>query len=422
MIRHIFTIVRNEWRSSLSLWLELVVVASLFWYVVDDLYVTYRTYTQPMGFDIEHTYCLQLGYLNPNSPLYDNSISMEENRAQLLSIRDRIARNPMIEAASTSFHSRPHTWSNRSTSLTYDTLSCIALERLVSPEFFRVYRYQNIDGDTEAMVDALKQGKVILSKDYAERFFGEGKAREALGKEIVRGEPNTTQAQSLRVGAISRIIRYDQFVNWTEYFAVPLGDRMIERYFADRKDPRNLEFSMRVKPEEDKDFIRRFRKEMTDQLSLGNYYIANLYSIEEDRDASQMDNVNEVKTQFFQLGFLLLNIFLGIVGVFWFRTEARRAEIGLRLSLGDTPRGVLSGYFLEGLILLSLAMLPAMAVFYALGHWEIIRVDFLPFDLGRYAIGLGITYLLLILMIVAGIWFPARKAIRISPAEALRAE
>ncbi|KGN71444.1 ABC transporter permease [Porphyromonas sp. COT-239 OH1446] len=422
MIRHILKVMRNEWRTNLSLWIELMIVASLLWVVVDQLYITYQIYRQPMGFDVEHTYCLRLGYLEPNSPLYDHTISVEENRAQLLTIRDRIARNPMIEVASTSLHSRPHTWNNRSISLTHDTLSCTALERIVSPEFFRVYRYQSIDGDTEAMVEALRRGEIILSQDYAERFFGKGKAREALGSEIVRGDPSSDNAQRLRVGAISRIVRYDQFINWTEYFATPMTDPMIERYFADRKDLWGLELSMRVKPEEDRDFIRRFRSEMTEQLTLGNYYIADLYSVEENRDASQVDNFNEIKTKGIIVLFLLVNIFLGVVGVFWFRTEARRAEIGLRLSLGDTPRGILGKYYAEGLLLLLLAMLPAMLVFYALGYWEVIPLGFMQLTLGRYASGLVLTYLLMALMIILGVWAPGRRAIRVSPAEALRSE
>lgn len=33
------------------------------------------------------------------------------------------------------------------------------------------------------------------------------------------------------------------------------------------------------------------------------------------------------------MGFLLLNILLGIVGTFWFRTQHRRAESALRIAV-----------------------------------------------------------------------------------------
>ena len=40
----------------------------------------------------------------------------------------------------------------------------------------------------------------------------------------------------------------------------------------------------------------------------------------------------------------------------------------------------------------------------------------------RFFAGVGATYLLMLLMIVAGILYPARQAVRIQPAEALHEE
>jgi putative ABC transport system permease protein len=43
-------------------------------------------------------------------------------------------------------------------------------------------------------------------------------------------------------------------------------------------------------------------------------------------------------------------------------------------------------------------------------------------EAGRFIITVLISYLLIALMIVIGIWFPARKAMNIQPAEALHDE
>ena len=40
------------------------------------------------------------------------------------------------------------------------------------------------------------------------------------------------------------------------------------------------------------------------------------------------------------MGFLLVNILLGIVGTFWFRTQHRRGELGLRVAVGSTRMGL----------------------------------------------------------------------------------
>lgn len=77
----------------------------------------------------------------------------------------------------------------------------------------------------------------------------------------------------------------------------------------------------------------------------------------------QRKDTGEMNTRLSILFFLLINIFLGIVGTFWFRTRQRQGEIGM-----------------------------------------------------------VITYLLIALMIIAGIWYSANKAACLEPVEALHCE
>lgn len=223
-----------------------------------------------------------------------------------------------------------------------------------------------------------------------------------------------------RVGAVSEIVRYDNFGNWESFFAQRIDNNFLKIFSGEWASA--LEFCVRVKPQEDHDFIRRFRQDMTHQLRLGNYYLGEIQSIPVNKKAYQKDDVNDLQMRAFVILFLLINIFLGITGIFWFRTQYRRAEIGLRISLGDTPAQILKRYYAEGLMLLTAAMIPAMVVIFILGRREILPAHLMDFTTGRYFIGFVITYLLLALMIISGIWFPARKAIKVSPAEALRDE
>ena len=78
-------------------------------------------------------------------------------------------------------------------------------------------------------------------------------------------------------------------------------------------------------------------------------------------------------------------------------------------------------FYTEGLLLFTFAMIPAMLVFAIIKNAEIL-VESSAFTIGRYFIGFGSTYLLLALMILLGIWFPARRAVKVSPADALRDE
>lgn len=418
MFKHILTIIKNERKQNIGLWIELLIVSIFLWYIVDNVYVTLHNYQKPLGFDTEHTYIMHLGLLNESSSEYIKDIPGETAVSYLHTALERIKRNPMIEAASISFHSSPHIGSNRSRGIHRDTLQTryAILNRTVTPDFFRVFRYKSINGSTDELAQALERNELIISSNVAKELF---RADESpLGQQI--SFSNSDSAQLYRIGAVSDIIRYDNFSNWNFYFAQRMDNEFLEGFSDEWVS--GLEFCVRVKPEEDHDFIRRFRQDMTQQLRLGNYYLGEVQSIQVNKKAFQKDDINDLKMRMFIVLFLLVNIFLGITGIFWFRTQHRRSEIGLRVSLGDTPKQVLEKYYIEGLLLLTSAMVPAMITIYILGREEIFATDLMLFTVGRYFIGFIITYVLLASMIILGILIPARKAVNVPPAEALRDE
>lgn len=60
--------------------------------------------------------------------------------------------------------------------------------------------------------------------------------------------------------------------------------------------------------------------------------------------------------------FLMINIFLGVIGTFWFRTQQRRSEIGLRQALGASRRSIFTQLITEGIILLAVVIIPTVIV------------------------------------------------------------
>ena len=51
------------------IWLEMLVVSIFLWYAADALFVMYRLYSQPLGFNIEHTYHVSFGVIPEESPI-----------------------------------------------------------------------------------------------------------------------------------------------------------------------------------------------------------------------------------------------------------------------------------------------------------------------------------------------------------------
>jgi len=343
MIKHIWKIIWNERKHNIGLWIELVVVAVALWYIADHVYVTLNNYFKPMGFDTEHTYIMRLGLINPNSAEYVNDIPQETRVEQLGTALERIRRNPMIEAASISLHSSPHIGSNRSLTLFKDTLQTryAILSRTVTPDFFRVFKYKSKNGNTEDLVHALERNELVISPEVEKELFPNGES--AVGKQVSFEKGDS--ADLYRIGAVSTEIRYDNFNNWSSYFAQNMNNDFLTFFSGNYVSA--LEFCVRVKAEEDRDFIPRFRQEMTQQLRIGNFFLGDIRSIPENKKAYQKDDIDDLQMRAFVVLFLLVNIFLGITGIFWFRTQHRRGEIGLRVSLGDTPPQILRKYYTE---------------------------------------------------------------------------
>jgi len=76
----------------------------------------------------------------------------------------------------------------------------------------------------------------------------------------------------------------------------------------------------------------------------------------------------------------------------------------------------------EGILLVTFAYIPALFVAYNLGVSDLVNTWPVEWSIGRFVIGGILTYLLLLLVVVFSIWFPARQAMQIQPAEALHGE
>lgn len=179
------------------------------------------------------------------------------------------------------------------------------------------------------------------------------------------------------------------------------------------------------------DYRSKFLKEIAPHLDTDNMFIADVapYTEQQYQFEVMKGDVDKVNTQTVVVVFLLVNVFLGLIGTFWFRTRRRRNEIALRLAMGSTKKQIFCLLMGEGLLLLTLVALPAMIVCYnvgiaefTMGHTELITTWPVEWSFLRFLLGSLGAWLLIALMVVIGIWFPARQAIKIQPAEALHEE
>ena len=434
----LFRQLRNERRANLWLGVELLVVFAVMWYLVDWTYVTVRTWLQPMGFDTEHCYELTFNRLTPQAEGYQPGDEAEADMRNLLEIVERLRHRPGVEYAAVSQNSIPYIDGSNGFNLRIDSVMTTGMLRWGQPDFFRMFRVQGVavlteDGrkvqttspDSLAAVLESSASNVLISRNYVSdhRYasLGYADALPLLGYEVGKGDDGS---YSFRIAGICEPMRWSHFSTVNEWGGPLVGVAMDDDGVIGMGNPLYVQVSLRLKPEADTgaDFMEALMDDADRLYTLGNVFLLDVQPFAALQRTMELDDVNEARTQLCVIGFLLLNIFLGVIGTFWFRTQHRRSEIALRMAFGSTRRGVFGRLVDEGLLLLTLAAVPAALVAFNVGMAELVDVERMPFDAVRFVVAIGVTWALMSVMVVLGIWYPARRAMRVQPAEALHDE
>lgn len=413
MNKKLFKQIKNEWKPNLWLFIELFLVSVVMWYIVDYMYVKMTVYNEPKGFDISNCYLVELGQLTDKSDLYnpkDTNPSIHINE-----LCDRLEHNPAIEAVGLGNNSYPYNGSNSSTFFKYDTIYAEGwiLNRVITPGFIKVFRYTGINGETPEQLASKFEGNNLLVTNNIFKDKIKGGAKNIVGKKVIYGG-DTVNTHYL-AGALVPI-KYSDFI---EVSLTP----SILKALAPKDRWMGLELCVRVRPEYDKDFANTLLKESQKRYNIGNMYISNVKSFDDIRANHISKDWNHFKLFIWGMGFLLLNIFLGLLGTFWFRTQQRRGEIALMKSFGGTNKSVYMRLLSEGIIILLLATIPAIIVDYNLAHADITEnYNGETFEIVRFSFSLISSCILIALMMIIGISIPAHKAMKIDPAVALHEE
>ena len=228
---------------------------------------------------------------------------------------------------------------------------------------------------------------------------------------------------NLRIAALTEPVRYDHYnIAGKPFTGTYIGTYLSDEQMETVENVAYLELSLRVREGVDDGFVERLMNDADRIYQVGNIYILDVTPLSKVRTASEIDNDNELRTQFCILFFLLLNIFLGVIGTFWFRTQQRRGEVALRMAMGANRKNIFYRLITEGLLLLSMSALPAVLIAFNIGYTELVDISQMAFTVPRFLIAILLTYLLMAIMIILGVLYPALQSMKVQPAEALRDE
>ena len=386
----------------------------LLWYLVDWLYVMGSVYYSPMGFDIDHVYEVRMADLSKNSPAYREGepVGMQAPADYCEQVLNRLRSYPGVEvAAAMTRNLCPYNFSGMNMAFQVDTCVYNSSYGSVTPGYFSLFGIQSNACSAASLDEALREPNAAIVTTNPEVPIPD---RELLGQ--------TLYQLGLKDSVRHRIVGVTPQIRRTVY-DIPFPQ--IYLTFDWEKNLNDLVFCVRVRPEADSpEFAGRLFRELKESLQVGNRYLSQVVPLYESRDQMLKYNGvgNQVRTQLALAGFLLVNIFLGIIGTFWFRTAYRRGEMGLRMAMGSSRRSLYRLQIGEALGLVLIAFLPTLPITFNITIAELIEVHAMPISRFRFFLCEGITLLLLWGMAFAGAWYPARQSTRLAPAEALRYE
>jgi ABC-type antimicrobial peptide transport system permease subunit len=428
MLKIIFKQIINRKKSNIWMVVELLLVFMIVWYMVDYFFVLGYTNNIPNHRNIRHTWQLSIDeYPESHSNYREEESTDEAKEANFERLLKTIHDYPEVEAVTVSFdHSEPESTGMSNVSVQRDSVNSVYAQRIQSDpreDFFKVFAYTTADGKKPVSIHNFNLSNangVVISNSIAKTLFPE---KSSVGEEIlINGRKFNV------VGVVDDIKRvaFNRPIH-AVYLFPRFGAGMLN----------STKISIRSKASVSNDsFKTGFKKEMQEHLQAGNFYLKNISTY--TKAAEELERLFGVKKQVleraYMMIFFLINILLCVMGTFWYRINTRREEIGTRKALGSSIAQIRNILLSEGLILLTIAAIPAIimeANFVVAGLLDTIGKDdsigvkdlYLPDNMYlRFLITNGITWVIMAVVIVSAIWLPARKAALLAPADALHYE
>ncbi|MDE5745090.1 MAG: FtsX-like permease family protein [Paramuribaculum sp.] len=426
MKRKLSVQIRNEWRSNLWLAAEFLIVSVVMWYVLVTVFSTLWVRTGSPGYDISNVWLVGYDVMNSEGRDYDESRGDDESlRQDMAAMLRRVREAPGVKALALSYSAIPYNYNFNGSNYSMirkdgseEVFNGFFARKMISPSYITVMSIPGANGETpEELTEFIKDGRGVL---VSENTF-------EMQDVVEYNTPSRIAEDWLFLDNDSSTLPLKTIVNQQRNDYEPCYFRTFMQASINEDFPQNplalYEITVKVDPSKEKEFAEWINEKIGNYLSVGNVYVNDLIPLEAIRTLNQQDIMSSVNNRVAIVVFLMVSIFLGLLGAFWFRTQNRTGEIAIRKVNGATSGQVFRRLMGEGLLILA-AVTPIAWIC----DWGLIKLDLVVFlftdsaPLWQYITCAAITLALVVLAVTVGIWFPARKAMKIDPASALAHE
>lgn len=394
MIRLFFKTIWNNRKRNILVFIELfmisLVMVNLTMYLVNMVTI----------FRIKNCYDTHNVILvNISNKNEEDEIITEQS---FLNLKKVLGSNSFVESVSISNNAIPYNYSLYSTEFRHDSDRFNLALRQVDLDYGKVMKIIPLKGRWFNETDVGKAvPPIIISKDIDEKYF----QGNSMGKRI-----NEDKKIYEIIGVVDHFKRSD--------IEKPISFGFLFKVKIEAKSYWSTSLMIRTNENKTGDMLAIAEGQVYSTLNPENWTINSLNSLENMRAQQNDDNYQRNYITVIIALFIIINVFLGTIGILWYNTNLRVHEIGIKRALGSTGSKIKRLLITEnlfiagsGLIIVIIIMLQIPSV--VNGH---------DLETGVLTWSVWISTIAMILLILLSTWIPASVASKIRPATALKTE
>ncbi len=421
MIKQTFKQIWNQRKLNSWLLAELIIVFVLVgWLAMTSIFpALYQRYCIPSGFNEEGIHLITLQNLDKTAYEYDST------RAHFQTVHEDIVQFAQtlkgfheVEAVSVHTYLYPYgqatSWV---TILTQDSAqtSCLFYPFLKGWDMQEVFQFENSTHEKWSTSNYATSNVVTVSQSVMEQLSDKKLPQQNREKTTITFFHDPT------LYTIERVVNNVKYMPYTQphnSLFLPIN-QMYEDYVMDDK----IMISFRASDA----FAKEFKENIMSTLKFGNIRAASVRTFEEGTHDWFYD---EIKMLFLAVFFGLLIVFLGVVGSFWLKIEARKGEIGVRMALGASARKVVTQFVSEGVLLLTISSIVGAILLVNIAYFVGVYSSFTTVPeawpvnntVALVSFSILLTYMVMAIVVILGSALPMIKGVKVNPATALKDE
>lgn len=350
-----------------------------------------KLYNQPLGFDYENIWVVDISF--------NGKQENKESVQQMELLKRNIQSIPGVQEISNCSNNIPYSQNSSSSRFTFNGKEINAQINIMSTDFHyhEVFNLQLSEGHWYNASDiGQNETPIVINQKLKNEFINSG--NEAIGKVIQDRE------RKYKIVGVVENYKLEGELSKGE----PIMFRMLK--------PDEMRETILIKAKPDREML--FEQDLTNTASASaKNWTIRVNKLTEQRKMVFKQNWMPIIIFSSICAFLIINIILGLFGTLLYNINNRRAEIGLRRSVGAPTTKIYQQFIGEMLMITTMGIIPAIIIAIQFPILKVFEIDAIVFV---FAI-LCATCVVYLLVLISS-FIPSRIATKIQPAVALHEE